>query len=490
MQPLPAYQRWFPAAAAGMGLLCIALYALTGSYLLLAVPFVLVYMALITLNWKLAYWVLLFAIPLSTHLEFFNVTLSTTVPDEPMMWLFLLLFLLLLASRPGDLLPGWWWRNPLVLIIALQYLWLIVAVIFTEQPLVSVKFLLAKTWFLVSFLIFPALVFHSKKDFKRAFWLLLISMVITMLIILYRHAQSGFNFRKVEKAINRIYYNHVEYSTVISMFFPMLCIALPLTKGRALWIRLSVLALILFFLPAIYLTYARAAMIAIVFAAVIGIAIRLRLANLVMPAFYGLVALAVIYMAGNNRYIEFRPNYERTYMHGNFASHMAATFRGQDMSSMERLYRWIAAVRMSRERPWTGVGPNAFYSYYKPYAVSSFRTYVSRNTEHSTTHNYFLYMLVEQGWPAMILYAILVAVVFAQAQKIYHRFKDRFYRYCTLGLAMMFAAGFINNFFSELLETHKVGALFYISIALLIVLDRKSREEARERDAAAAVAAA
>jgi hypothetical protein len=84
-------------------------------------------------------------------------------------------------------------------------------------------------------------------------------------------------------------------------------------------------------------------------------------------------------------------------------------------------------------------------------------------------------MLVEQGWPAMILYAILVAVVFAQAQKIYYRFKDRFYKKVTLALAMMFAAGFINNFFSELLETHKVGALFYISIALLVVLDQKSR---------------
>jgi hypothetical protein len=39
----------------------------------------------------------------------------------------------------------------------------------------------------------------------------------------------------------------------------------------------------------------------------------------------------------------------------------------------------------------------------------------------------------------------------------------------------MFAAGFINNFFSELLETHKVGALFYLAMALLVVLDRKSK---------------
>ena len=99
----------------------------------------------------------------------------------------------------------------------------------------------------------------------------------------------------------------------------------------------------------------------------------------------------------------------------------------------------------------------------------------------STTHNYFLFMLVEQGWPAMILYAILVMVVLAHAQKIYYRFEDRFYKKLTLGMAMMFSAGFINNFFSELLETHKVGALFYLSIAILVILDKKSKDLQKEK---------
>jgi O-antigen ligase len=131
---------------------------------------------------------------------------------------------------------------------------------------------------------------------------------------------------------------------------------------------------------------------------------------------------------------------------------------------------------MSVDRPLTGYGPHAFYFYYKPYAVTSFRTYVSRNLEHSTTHNYFLLMLVEQGWPAMILYAALILVFFAVAQKTYYRFKDKFYKQCTMGITLLFAAGFINNFFSELLETHKVGALFYLAIGILVVLDQKSRE--------------
>ena len=342
----------------------------------------------------------------------------------------------------------------------------------------SVKFLLAKTWLLVCFFIFPIWIFKEKKDFVKAFLLLLVPMLITVMVILVHHAMLGFRFDKVQRSMSGLYYNHVDYSTVISMFFPLLLIAVPLTKGRNIFIRGSLIAIILIFIAGIGFSYARAAVIGVIFAIVIGVAMRMKLVNWVMPAFYGLIILLMCYMIPNNKFMDFRPDYNNTYMHKNFTDHLISTFRGKDMSSMERLYRWIAAVRMSKDRPITGYGPRAFYYFYKPYAVTSFHTYVSRNPEQSTTHNYFLYMLVEQGWPAMILYAILMVAIFAKAQKIYHRFKDRFYRHVTIGLAMTIACGFINNFFSELIETHKVAALFFIPLVMLVMLDRKSKEEA------------
>lgn len=469
------YDKWL----LGVGMLVlfasVALFSYTGSYLALAVPFGFLYLLLMGANWKAAYWIFLFFIPLSPQLSFSDGSLSASLPDEPMMWLFFVLFIVLLAKNPSSI-PTWWWRNPLVFIVVLQFVWLFIPVIYSQVPFYSIKFLVAKAWYLVVFFVMPLFIFKEKKDFKTAFLVTLIPLLATMVVIFYRHYLIGFNFRKVEKAIRPLYYNHVDYSTVMSMFFPLLCVAYPLTKGWVKWLRVVLLLIILFFLPAIYLVYARAAYIAVVFAGAVALAIRFRLVNFIMPTIYALLAAMLIYLSTDNKYIQFRPNYEHTYMHKSFADHMIATLKGQDMSSMERVYRWVAGIRMSTDKPITGYGPHAFYYYYKPYAVTSFRTYVSRNTEHSTTHNYFLYMLVEQGWPAMILYAILIFVVFAQAQKIYWRFTDRFYRYVTLGVIMMFAAGFINNFFSELLETHKVGAMFYIAIALLVILDKKSRD--------------
>lgn len=479
MQKELAYNPWVQGAGLTALLGSLAAYAYTGNYFLLAIPFGILFLLLLLLNWKLAYWFLIFSIPGSVQIFLAGGALSTSLPDEPLMWTFMLLLLVMLAANPR-LLPEWFLRHPLTLIVALQYVWMLVTVVFSQELLFSVKFLLAKTWFLSSFFVLPILVFRDKKDFRRGFLLFMVPLVLTVMIIFARHYTMGFGFRRIERAIMHIYYNHVDYSTVMSMFFPVLCVAYPLTKGMKWYWRWALLGIIVFFLPAIYLTYARAAMIAVVFALGIGLAIRLRLVKLVMPVFYGAIITVVVLLSSHNRYLNYYPNLNQTYMHFTFTDHMIATFKGEDMSSMERLYRWIAAVRMSKDRPIVGYGPNSFYYHYKPYAVQSFKTWVSRNPEGSTTHNYFLYMLVEQGWPAMILYAILVMVFFAQAQKVYWRFNDRFYRYCTLGVAMMFAAGFINNFFSELIETHKVGGMFYLCISLLIVLDRKSKELERD----------
>jgi O-antigen ligase len=471
---------WFTFGAFAVLFASIILFAWTGNYFILVAPLLFLYFVLLGVNWQAAYWIFLFTIPASVQINFSNDTMAITLPDEPMMWIFLLLFSVVFARNPKTL-PEWWWRDSLVFIVVLQFLWTLIAVIFSKMMFYSFKFLLAKSWLLVCFFVLPIWIFREKKDFVRAFFVLLIPMLITIIVILIHHSMLKFSFDKVQKAMSGLYYNHVDYSTVISMFFPLLLVAWPMTKGKGFLVKLLLALVILTFIAGIGFSYARAAVIGVIFAIVVGLAIRMRLVNFIMPAFYGLIILLMCYMVPNNKYIEFRPDYNKTFMHKNFTDHLIATFRGKDMSSMERLYRWIAAIRMSKDRPVTGYGPRAFYYYYKPYAVTSFATYVSRNKEHSTTHNYFLYMLVEQGWPAMLLYALLIYVIFAKAQKIYHRFKDRFYRLVTIGITMTIAVGFINNFFSELIETHKVAALFYIPLGLLVILDKKSREEDEEQ---------
>lgn len=470
---------WFSLAAFSVLFITVILWGYTGNYIVLAAPIAFLYFMLLGINWKTAYWIFLFTIPASIQLNFAGDTMSLTLPDQPLMWCFLILFLVIWARNPA-LLPKWWWRDKLVFISVLQFFWLAVSVVCSKVLFFSMKVLLAKSWLMVCYFILPVFIFTDKKDYIRGFKLLMIPALITVIIILIHHAALGFRFNKVQKSLEflgqSLYYNHVDYSSVTSMLFPLLLIAYTLTTKRSWVTRGGLLFIILLFTAGIIFAQTRAAYIAVFFGILIGVCIRLKLVNFIMPTIYGLIILMLVYMIPNNKFLDFRPDYNSTYMHKDFAAHMIATIRGKDMSSMERVYRWIAAIRMSKANPWTGVGPRGFYFYYKPYAVTTFRTYVSRNPEQSTTHNYYLYMLVEEGWPAMLLYALLIPAIFAKAQKVYHRFKDKFYRAVTIGLAMTIGAGFINNFFSELIETHKVGALFYLPVALLIILDQKSKE--------------
>lgn len=421
------------------------------------------------------YWFFLFTIPFSIQV-FLPGGLSTTLPDEPMMWLFLLSTILLAAAMGKRLFPVWFFKNPITLIMALQLIWLIVTVILSEVFLPSLKYLLAKAWFLNAFFFLPVFFFKEKKDFIRAFKLVFIPFAVLFIVIFLRHALLNFGFRESNMAARPFFYNHVDHSTILSMSLPIFIIAFQLNKGKKIN-RLLLLGLICFMVPAILMAQARAAMLAVIFSLVIWYAIRKKIAHWVIPAFYALVITIVTLVVTNENYVSLRPDFRHTYTQPNFEHLMKATVAGKDMSSMERLYRWIASARMSKERPLTGVGPNNWYDYYKPHALSEFRTYVSRNPERSTTHNYFIFMLTEQGWPAMLLYAILIFAFVKYAQRVYWQTKDPFYRKVILGLVMVFGAGFVNNFFSELLETHKIGALFYMSIALVIIIDYLNKKK-------------
>jgi O-antigen ligase len=254
---------------------------------------------------------------------------------------------------------------------------------------------------------------------------------------------------------------------------PLAVAALFLSRKLSVqWI--IALLTIISLLVATYFAYSRAAWVAVIFAAGIFISIRLKIVHFSIIGFFVLVFAGVIWLSANNRYLTYKPKMDKTIMHESLEDHIMATIQGTDISSAERYYRWIAALRMSQDYPVFGVGPNNWYENYKQYTIASFRTWVSRNPEKSTSHNYFLFMIAEQGYPAMILYAILIFAIFFYSQKIYHKLHDRFDKIVVISVASMIGALFINNFFSELLETDKIGSLFYFGISILVVMGFKA----------------
>lgn len=451
-------------------LLCLLATLLFEQGLFLALPFAGLFAVLFVLDMRFAFWALVACIPWSFNLEE-QLHVGVDFPSEPLMLLITLSSLLWVGFQ----LPKFPWhrylRNPLVILIGLSFVWTIITVLFSENPALSVKFLIKKIWYLVPFFIFPVFVFSTEKAIQKTAQLLLWPLCGVVLFITWRFSAYGFRFEAVHNPLQPFFMNHVMYGSMVSIALPLAAGGILLSK-RFSWKWFLAIASVCILVMAVYLAYSRAAWAAVFFALGAVVMVRFKLMHWAMLAFYAVLLSGVLYLSTNNRFLNYKPKFEKTIMHETLEDHIMATLQGTDISSAERYFRWIAAVRMSTERPITGVGPNNFYDYYKAYVVNSFKTWVSRNPEKSTTHNYFLYMLVEQGYPAMLLYAALMVMVFAYAQRLYRQFKGhREKQIIVLTAVGVVAATFINNFFSELLEADKIGSLFFMALATLIALD-------------------
>jgi O-antigen ligase len=462
-------QRQFLLAA--LACLCIVFIALFSKiYALLAVPFVLLAIIWFIQDVRLLFYTLLFSIPLS-------ITLGNDMdfPDEPLMLCVMGVFLFIAFTQTKREHWKKWMSHPLMIIIALGFIWLILTVLNSQNPILSVKFLAKKSWYLVPFLLMPLILYYNKVAIKLSFKLLFAPLLVMVLYVLYKYSAYNFSFESVHAPMYPFFVNHVIYGSMVSIFIPLIVGAIFISKRfSASWMLLLVGLFI--FLVANYFSYSRAAWMAMFFAIGVYFLIRLKLMHIGILAFYALVLTGLLWLSHSNNFITYKPNHDKTMMYDeSIIDHLMATIKGKDISSAERFYRWIAGIRMSRDYPLMGVGPNNFYDYYKPYGINEFHTWVSRNPERSTTHNYFLFMLVEQGYPALVLYASLIFAIFFYGQKLYHRLIGAEDRIIVMSVLCMIGALFINNFFSELIETDKIGSIFYLGIAVLIVYDLKSR---------------
>jgi len=302
-----------------------------------------------------------------------------------------------------------------------------------------------------------------------------------IIISLVRHSVSGFAFSRINFVMGPWFINHVMYAAIIVSLFPLL-VALLFQSDKAehfLSRRSNILklALVALFTIGILHSFTRAAIIALVIGGGVYFIIRWKLIRHSFVASLIVLAGGITYLVHNNQYLEYAPEYTRAISHHKFNDLVSATSKLEDVSTMERVHRWVAGFRMLNERPVVGFGPSSFYSSYKPYTVNSFKTYVSENFDKSGIHCYFLMVFVEQGYVGGVIFLILSLSLLVFGERLYHRtidLKDKaLIMATTIGLSIIFALNLIN----DILETDKVGAFFLTYAAILVIMDLKNRKQ-------------
>ena len=426
-------------------------------------------------EWRWLYYLLFFLLPFTEEISLFG-GLSMDVPSEPLM-------LALTACVAGTLLlgagrlPRREWLHPLVVVLGLMLLWTAADSAFSVDTTKSIKYLLAKAWYITPFLLGTLLVVRRPNDTWRFAAFYAVGAGLSVLYVASRHATKGLSFEQINWALHPFFRNHVIYATMLALLVPFAWFALKSTRnvgGRLAW-RVA-LGLLLF---GLLTSYTQASIVSLPLAGLFYLAMRLRLVKALLLTVALGTTLAVTYEVSGDNYMELAPNYERTIFNGkNFEKHLEATYKMQDVSGMERVYRWVAAARMIAEKPLVGSGAATFYPEYKRYTLKSFRTYVSDNPEKSTTHNYFLLQLAEQGIPGFLLFVSLIVTTLLLAERLYHRSQQRpEVRRVVLAATLSFVVIVFHLTLNELVEVDKIGPVFFICLALLVRADSWLAEE-------------
>lgn len=462
------HPRFVYSAVAAFLIVAVAAVALQ-QWWWLALPVVVLFYIWTFEKPALFFYGLIATIPWSVEYQF-SETLGTDFPDEPLMWLNALTALLLIFRYKS--LRQKLASHPVLWLLVLQLLWAGLTIYTSTFPLLSLKYVLAKSWYLLAFVVLPLLLLDTKQKLKTAAVVLGASMLVLVLLTLVRHAALGFTFAAINESLSPFFRNHVNYSALLIFMLPLLVRFLKSATARSVKIIVSVL--LLMSLAALYFSYARGAWMAAV-VGVVAYGLLKKKALLAAYLFAGLLTLlSVFWLQQNDRYLQYAHNFNKTIFHTDFSEHLVATYQLKDMSTAERFYRWVAGVRMIKDGWKTGFGPNTFYNNYRSYTVPAFKTWVSTNDEHSTVHNYFLLLLIEQGVIGLLLFLMLLAVAFHKAQRLYHTESDPFWKRTVALIAVILAMICTVNFLSDLIETDKVGSVFYLCLAVLMIADKKT----------------
>ena len=360
--------------------------------------------------------------------------------------------------------------HPVSLLLMLHVLWITVTVITSTGPLVSLKFLLAKIWYVVPFYILSYILLRDEASIRTWFLSVMIPLCITILVVMARHAADGFSFEDINKVLSPFYRNHVDYGLILGVVFPFAFVLAPRWMPKYLaW------GICLLILMAIYFTYTRTAYVGLAVATCGYLAVRWKIVRYGLLLALIVVGSGVFMLSKNNRYIDYAPDYYKTVTHYRFGNLLEATYKFEDISTMERFYRWIAAFYMVQEHPITGFGPNNFVPHYKPFTDEHFVTYVSDNPEQSGVHNYFLMTTVEQGLPGLMIFATLLVITLLRTEWLFHQLKPGFYRKLLTGVIGSLFFILFALLLNDMIETDKVGSFFFLNLAMIAIIERNAR---------------
>lgn len=436
------------------------------------IPYALVVLYVAIFYTEYTFFFILGATPLSINIEEYVDGFGLFLPTEPL--LFGTMLLVLLQSLYSRTFPSYLWRNPITIVVILYLIWILMTSITSEHPVVSLKYLLARLWFIIPLLFYGSGIFFDLKKMRWFLWLFITGMIIAILYTLMLHASYRFGEKESHWVMWPFFKDHTIYGALVALVVPLI-FALYFSKKHTPLIQFVLIGYMVISLLGLYFSYTRAAWLSVMLALGVWALIRFKVRFSVF-ATVSLIILGFIWFSWDSIQQDLERNkFEHTTEE--FGERLqSATNVTTDASNLERINRWSCAIAMFEERPLTGFGPGTYAFEYARFQEPENLTIISTNFGNmGNAHSEYLGPLSEMGLPGMLLIFALVFVIFWQSIKLYHRWpeSDRETRVLLLGMILALSTYFIHGLLNNYLDTDKAAVPIWSMCAIFIALDAR-----------------
>jgi putative inorganic carbon (hco3(-)) transporter len=412
-------------------------------------------------------WLVVFFTPLAINIQDLDVGFGISLPTEPLLIGVLIIFCIkLLFSWEFD---RRFMKHPVTIAILINLLWLFVTSVTSQLPLVSVKFLISRLWFIVPMYFVGFILFRKYKNAKLFSWLYVSSLLIVIAYTIYNHSLYGFNEKEGHWVMTPFYNDHTAYGAVLALFIPiMFGFGFDTSGKRSLRIIAFIVCGIL--VLALYLSYSRAAWISIVFALIAYMLIVFRIRFRWILASVALV-LTIFFTFRFEIFDMLEKNKQAS--SANFVEHIESIANiSSDASNLERVNRWQSAFRMFAERPVLGWGPGTYQFEYAPFQRSREKTIISTNFgNRGNAHSEYIGPLAESGLLGMLTFLAIVVVIIRTGVRVYRRAERKEVKLLSLITVLSFVTYAVHSLMNNFLDTDKASVPFWGFAAIIVALD-------------------
>ena len=389
-------------------------------------------------------------------------------PTEPMLFALMLLYLVKILIGYRE--KAEFINHPLSIAIILNLGWIALTAATSELPVVSLKYLLSRLWFVLIMYFMINHFFRDRVYIKRFIGAYVAGLSIAIIYTIVTHASHGFNEEAGHWVMWPFFKDHTSYGAILALFFPIVVFLFFNESKQSIW-KPFLLALLALFFVAVVLSYTRAAWVSLLGAGGVWLLIKLRIDYKVVVA--GIALLLGTYF-GFEEQIVHRLEKNRQDSSDNLTEHVQSiTNISSDASNLERLNRWNSALRMFEAKPILGHGPGTYMFEYAKYQKSSDKTIISTNQgDGGNAHSEYLGPLSEQGLPGAIFTIAVFILSLVTGIRIYYKLDhDKFLQGLTLSIVLGLVTYYLHGVLNNYLDTDKASVPIWGMMSILVAIE-------------------